>query len=183
MKDIVRIVIQRSDPQGTDPRSDKRIITALKKHGQYRAGLHCEIQSVQISNGKVVLNFELSNSDIIDYYYLDPDKMGIGLFHYFTNGPTFINVPFTKHFTHQETVVHPVPWDSWEKGWLTLIKSGERKNISITYNHFDVIPAGKYKVYFEFPGLNYGISQQDLILNDGRIWLGSIGTEIDITIH
>jgi hypothetical protein len=108
--------------------------------------------------------------------------MGFGLFHYFTNGPTFLDDPPTKHFTHKETVIHPEPWNSWGKEWLTLIKSGESKNISITYDQFDLMPAGKYRMYFEFPGLNYGISQKDLTLEDGRIWLGSIGMNKDVSV-
>jgi len=181
-KDIIRILFQPSTGS-EDHRSDERIIAALKSHNQYHEGLNCEIQSVQVSNGKVVLHFELSNPDTFDYYYLDPDKMGFGLFHFFTNGPTFLDDPPTKYFTHQETVIHPNPWNSWKKEWLTLIKSGERKNISITYNKFDLMPAGNYKMYFEFPGLYYGLSQKDLTLEDGRIWLGSISMNKDVTVH
>jgi hypothetical protein len=167
----------------TDPRSDKRIITALKKYGQYHEGLHCEIQSCNYSEGKLVLHLVLSNPDTFDYYYLDPSKMGLRLFHYFTNGPTFWAVSYTKSYTHQETIIRPEPWDSWEREWLTRIKSGEHKNISITYNHFELMPAGQYRMYFEFPGLNYGISQKDLTLQDGRIWMGSLNIEKDVTIH
>ena len=181
-KDIIRISFQPYS-NSEDLRSDERIITALKNHHQYHAGLRCKIQSVQISKEKVVLNFELSNPDTFDYYFLDPDKMGFGLFHYFTNGPTFLDDPPTKSFTHKGTVVHPVPWNSWKKEWLTLIRSGESKNISITYNQFDLMPAGKYRMYFEFPGLNYGISQKDLKLEKGRLWLGSVGMNKDVIVN
>jgi hypothetical protein len=187
-EDIIRISFMQyfnanNEPTIKDPRNDKRIIAALKSHNQYHEGLHINIQSVQISGRKVVLNLVLSNHDTFNYYYLDPDKMGFGLFHYFTNGPTFINDPYTNHFTHRETVIHPDPWDSWKTAWLTLIKSGESKDIQITYNQFDIMPAGKYKMYFEFPGLNYGISQKDLTLSEGRIWMGSIGIERDVTVQ
>lgn len=187
-EDIIRIgfvqfLNKNHEPTITDPRNDKRIIAALKKYRQYHDGLHCEVKSFNYSMGKFVLTIELYNPDTFDYYYLDPNKMGIGLFHYFTNGPTFWNNSYSKSYTHQETITHPNPWNLWKKEWLTLIKSGERKNISITYNHFDTMPAGKYKMYFEFPGLNYGVSQKDLILVDGRIWMGSIGIEKEIIIH
>jgi len=186
-EDIIRInfaqfINSNHEPQFTDHRSDKRIIAALKKNHQYHEGLHCEIQSVHVSNGKLGLNIELSNQDTYHYYYLDPNKMGIGLFHYFTNGLYLWNDAFTKNFTHQETVIHPEPWDSWKKEWLSLIRSGERKKISITYQHFDAIPSGKYKMYFEFPGLSH-VSQKDRKLGNGRIWMGSIGTEKEIAIQ
>ena len=170
-------------PTVTDPRSDERIIAALKRYQQYHEGLHCKLNSFNYFNGTLVFNIELYNPDTFNYYYLDPEKMGIGLFHYFTNGPTFYDLTNYNSYTHQETVTHHEPWNSWEKEWLTLIQSGERKSISITYHHFDMMPAGNYRMYFEFPGLNYGISQKDLILKDGRIWMGSVGIEEDIIIQ
>ena len=183
--DIIRInfmqfIDSNGNPEFTDPRSDYRIIAALKKNHLYHEGLRCEIQSVKVSNGQLVLQIELSNQDTFDYYYLDPDKMGIGLFHYFTNGFYLLNDQYTQSFTHHETVVHPEPWDSWKKEWLSLIKSGERKMISITYHHSDHIPAGKYKMYFSFPGLNR-VSKEDRKFGNSRIWMGSIDTEKSIT--
>ena len=103
------------------------------------------------------------------------------MFHYFTNGYYIYTHDYSKSFTHKETVVHPEPWDSWKKEWLTLIKSKEHKKISITYQHFDKVPAGKYKICFSFPGLN-NLSQKDRKLGSGRIWMGDIYTEKEITI-
>jgi len=187
-EDIIRInFMQFFDanyrPTVKDPRNDKRIIAALKKYRQYHEGLHCALTSFNYSNGTLVFNFELYNSDTFNYYYLDPDKMGFGLFHYFTNGPSFYDLTNYKSYTHQETVIHPEPWNLWEKEWLTLIQSGERKKISITYNRFETIPTGNYRMCFEFPGLNNGISQKDLILKDGRIWMGNVNIEKDISIR
>jgi len=186
-KDIVRIDFRQvynsnNEPSITDPRNDKRIIEALKKNKQYHQGLDCTIQSVDVLNGKVVLDFELYNPDTFNYYHLDPDKMGVGLFHYFTNGPTFLNIQIPNHYTHLETVVKPSPWNSWKIEWLSLIKSGERKTFSITYDHFDHMPEGKYKMFFLYPGLNFGITQKELILESGRIWMGEINIEKDITV-
>ena len=180
---FIQILNANYEPTVTDPRSDNRIIEALKKHGQYHEGLHCEIQSFNYLDGKLVLNIVLSNPDVFDYYYLDPDKMGFGLFHYFTNGATFRSITYAKSYKHQETITYPEPLGLWTKEWLTLIRSGESKNISITYNHFEMMPTGQYRIYFEFPGLKYGISQKDLTLSDGRIWMGSIGVQKDVTIN
>ena len=183
-KDIIRIsfcqiIDLNGKPQFSDHRDDKRIIAALKSSRLYHEGLRCEITSVNYSNGKAVLNIELSNPDTFDYYYLDPDKMGIGLFHYFTNGLYIWDELYTKSFTHKETVIHTDR--TWKKEWLSLIKSGQRKKISITYNHFDQIPAGKYKMFFQFPGLSH-ITPKDRILNGGRIWMGDICTEKEVAI-
>jgi hypothetical protein len=178
---FMQILDSNGKPQFTDHRSDERIIAALKNNRLYHEGLRCEFQSVDYSNGKLSLDIELSNPDTFDYYYLDPDKMGIGLFHYFTNGPYFRDKSNSDAYTHKETVISPVPWDSWEKSWLSLIKSGERKKITINYNHFDNIPSGNYKMNFYFPGLNR-LPQKDRKLGSGRIWMGSICIEKDITI-
>jgi len=180
--DIICISFSQYSDAITDPRNDKRIIAALKKYKQYHEGLRCELKSYKYSNGKLVFNIVLYNPDTFNYYYLDPDKMGIGLFHYFTNGPIFRDFKNLKWYTHQETVIHPEPWDSWKYEWLSLIKSGQRKNISITYNRFDIIPPGKYSMYFEFPGLCYGISQKDLTLKDERIWMGWTCIEKEVSI-
>ena len=186
-EDIIRFSFmqflnEKFEPTVKDPRNDERIIAALKKYKQYHEGLHCELQSCDYSNGKLVLNIVLYNPDTFNYYYLDINKMGLGLFHYYTNGPTFWDIQYTKSYSHQETVIQPNPWDSWKKEWLSLIKSGERKKISITYTKFDKMPAGKYKMSFAFPGLDIVKSQKELVLKDGRIQMGGIEIQKDITI-
>ena len=175
----ITVCFNPSSMDSTDPRSDERIMAELKNKHLCYEGLRCEIQSVNYSNGKLVLDIELFNPDTFDYYYLDPDKMGIGLFHYFTNGPTFFNDQY-QHYNHRETVIYPGHSNSWEKEWLTLIKSEERKNISITYHNFDNIPAGNYKMSFSFPG--YFLTK-DKILDSKLIGMGNIHVEKDITIQ
>ena len=165
-----------------DPRNDDRIIEALKKYDQYHEGLFFEIQSVSKSNGKVIMNAELYNPDIFDYYYLDPDKMGMGLFHYFTNGLSFYDSN-NNSYTNQETVTRPEPWNSWNKEWLSLIKSGERKKISLVYNNFEKMLPGNYRASFSFPGLTNQIKQKELLQQDsGRIWLGQLFVTKDVVI-
>ena len=186
-EDIIRISFlqmlnEKHEPMVTDPRSDKRIIEALKKYRQYHEGLHFEIKSCHYSKDNLVLNIELYNPDSYNYYYLDIKKMGFGLFHYFTNGPTFWDVKYTQTYTHKETVVHPAPWDSWKIEWLSLIKRGERKSISIVYQQFDRMPSGKYRMNFAYPGLINGLSQKDLILKDGRIWTGGVSIDKEVVI-
>jgi hypothetical protein len=167
-------------PQGAvDPRTDPRIVKALKANNQYHEGLSCEIQSVRfLTNDRVELKFTLTNKDAsFNYYYFDPDKMGFSLFHYFTNGPVFLNEENPEHYYHKGTVIHPDPWNLWKKEWLSLIKKGETKNFTIIYE-FNLMPSGKYRVFFNFPGLSF-VEQNDLVQNDGRIWMGEIGTSVE----
>jgi len=165
-----------------DPRSDSRILNALRSHGQLHAGLTCQIRSVQFTSGnKVSLELELSNNDSFNYYYLDPEKMGLGLFHYFTNGLSLWSPSQLKSFTSHIEHVQPQPWDSWKMDWLSLIKSHEKKTIRINYTNFDPLVAGQYKLYFMFPGLQH-VDKADLVQRNGRIWLGEIDLSQDIQI-
>jgi len=158
----------------TDPRDDSRIIDALKSWNQLHEGLQCEIKSVQLNSGwKVSLEIELNNNDSFNYYYLDPEKMGLGLFHYFTNGLSFWSPTLNKSFENHMEHIQPEPWDSWQMNWMSLIRSQEKKTIWINYTNFDSLPAGQYRLYFRFPGLSH-VEKADLVQQNGRIWLGEL---------
>lgn len=167
-----------------DPRADNRIIEALKKHDQFHAGLSCEIKSVHYSSPQqVVVELKLKNNDSFNYYYLDPDKMGIQLFHYFNNGLSLRDFAHEKFFTHKMGVTQPEPWDAWKIEWLSIIKSHETKNITLTYTNFENLPPGTYKATFEFPGLGYQVSKNEHQQKDGRIWLGGLSVVKDIVLE
>jgi len=185
---IIPIVfIQIIDSLGNvtpDPREDVRIIEALQKYDQYHSGLSCEINSVQYSSpNNVVIELQLNNNDSFDYYYLDPDKMGVNLFHYFTNGLYLRDFTNRNVFTHKIETIHPEPWDTWKIEWLSLIKSNESKIITITYDSFEYVLSGQYKATFEFPGLSHQVGKDDIQQNNGNIWLGELNLTKDITIE
>jgi hypothetical protein len=173
----------KKHPQ-VDQRSDPRILNALKLYGQLHEGLNCEIRSVQINRGsnKVSLELKLTNNDSFDYYHLDPEKMGMGLFHYFTNGLHLWSPTLKKSFENHVQHIAPEPWDSWKMDWLSLIRSGESKTIWINYTNFDPVPAGQYKLQFSFPGLSR-VEKSELVQRKGRIWLGSLDLSQDIQIR
>lgn len=166
-----------------DPREDVRIIEALQKYDQYHSGLNCEINSVQYSSpNNVVIELQLNNNDSFDYYYLDPDKMGVNLFHYFTNGLYLRDFTNRNVFTHKIETIHPEPWDTWKIEWLSVIKSNETKIITLTYDSFENVTPGDYKATFSFPGLSH-INKEDIQQNNGNIWLGELDVIKDITIE
>ena len=180
-------MIQRIDSLGNflpDPREDERVVTALKKYNQFRAGLSCEIKSVQyFGSSNVKVDLILKNNDSLNYYYLDPNKMGINLFHYFTNGLFIKDFKNHKNYTHIITAVSPEPWNSWKKEWLSIINRNESKTITITYDSFEAVVPGQYKATFEYPGLCYQVEKKDLLQDNGQIWLGSLTMIKDITIE
>jgi hypothetical protein len=83
--------------------------------------------------------------------------MGFGLFHYFTNGLTFHNEQAPYEYIYKITVIHP---DSGDISWLSVIKKGETKTYTVNYDDYDIMPSGKYHVFFTFPGLS--VKRQDL---------------------
>ena len=166
-----------------DPRSDPRIIEALKSWNQFHVGLQCEIKSVQFnSGGKVSLELELINNDSFNYYYLDPEKMGMGSFHYFTNGLSLWSQTLKTSFVNHVQHIQPDPWDSWDMNWMSLIRSHEKKTIWIHYTDFDPVSAGQYKLYFRFPGLSR-VEKAELVQRNGRIWLGDLELSQDFQIR
>jgi hypothetical protein len=166
-----------------DPRKDPRIIHALKSWNQLHEGLQGKIKSVQVNpGGKVSLELELINNDSFGYYYLDPGKMGPGLFHYFTNGLSFWSPTLKKSFNNHVVHSQPQPYDSWKMNWLSLIRGHEKKTIWIHYTNFDPISAGSYKLFFRFPGLSK-VDKTDLNQRNGRIWLGDLDLSQDFQIR
>ncbi|MGM0531911.1 MAG: hypothetical protein ACQER7_11225 [Bacteroidota bacterium] len=166
-----------------DPRGDPRIAAALKRFNQYHEGLKGEIRSVTYMNqNQVKLEFALTNEDSFNYYYLDPDKMGIGLFHYFTNGLYISDEATHTSYSHKMKVESPESYKSWKKEWLSLIKSGETKTLTITYDRFEAVPPGMYMARFSFPGLKW-VDKEELKQGQGRIWLGKISLQKEITVQ
>ncbi len=166
-----------------DPREDERIVNALKKYNQFHAGLSCEIKSIQYSSSNnVKVELLLKNNDSFNYYYLNPDKMGNGLFHYFTNGLFIGNLENQYEYSHKEQHIQPESWKSWKKEWISIIHGNETKIITIVYNNFEQVPNGQYNASFMFPGLSW-VDKNDVAQNDGQIWLGELYMNKDITIE
>ena len=158
-----------------DPRDDDRIVTALKQHDQFYAGLGCSIQAVQRdASGQVCVSLLLSNPDDRNYYYLDPDKMGIRLFHYFTNG-LYLGPPLEPNKYSNQLMPEQLESPStWKSEWLSLLKAHESKEITLVYPDFEPLPPGQYRASFQFPGLGRGVDSDELVQADGRIWLGNL---------
>lgn len=169
--------------EGGDSREDPGIVKALKKYGQYREGLHCEIVSSNYSApGEVLLHLKLTNRDEVNYYYLDPEKMGMGLFHYFTNGLTLWDVDERQSYTNRTEHISPVPWDSWDLEWLSLLEGGSSVTITLEYYNFETVPAGTYTAMFQFPGLAH-VDRDQLAQRHGQIWLGKLRLNGELVVQ
>lgn len=175
--------VDSQDVAGDDPRYDTRIIETLKKYGQYKKGISCEMKLVEkLADNAVKITLQVTNMGTDKLLILDPEKMGPGLFHYYTTG---LNVRDSENnfYTHKTSIVHPEPWDLWESSWLTELKVNETRTISITYNDFDELPTGQFSARFKYPGLSSQVEQYDLQQENGRIWLGTIEATKTIDIE
>lgn len=162
-----------------DMRNDERIVQALKKYNQFHLGLQYKIVSITNSLQHSTVEIQISNDDNIDYYYLDPERTGLELYHFYSNGLYFIRVSPTKTFKHHIKIKQPQPFDLLEKHWFSLIKSGEQKTMIISYNNFDILNSGKYKAYFSLGSPSLITPDKELNYKNGRIWLGHILMEAE----
>jgi len=167
-----------------DPREDPNIVEALERYGQFRHGLQGEISAVRYTPpGHVELELELLNEDSLNYYYYDPEKMGMGVYHYFTNG-LFINDTAThKTYTHDVTHVQLEAGSGTGLEWMSLLEAGSSATITLIYDSFDEIPPGTYFADFVFPGPHSVAERGELEQEDGRIWLGDLDMSSIITIE
>jgi hypothetical protein len=166
-----------------DPRNDSRIIDALISNNQYKQGLTSEILSVEeLSGNRIKITIKLKNMDGENLLILDPDKTGVNLFHYFTNGLT-IKDSQNNSYSNNVTPETPEPWNTWENEWLSVIEGYGTKTFSIVYDDFDIIPPGAYTAQFSYPGLSVQVEREELYQLDGRIWLGDLNNTKSIVIQ
>jgi hypothetical protein len=178
-----RIEFITIDDQPEDTRNDKRIISALKEHNLLHSGLSAEIKNIVINGSQLTFSFIVTNKDKTDLLILDPEKMGPNLFHYFTNEPIFFNISQKKLFFC--SIEHQIlsPWNSWNLGWLTELKSGDSKQFTFKYAIDSPFTPGDYKVSFEFPGLSNQITKDQLYQGNNRIWLGDITMTLKLKVQ
>lgn len=165
-----------------DLRNDPRIIDALKQHGLLHSGLKVSIDSIKISGSHLIFKFTVTNSDLSDLLILDLDKIGINLFHYFTNGLSMYDSSHNLIFKSNIEFSAPSSFSDWSIDWLSVLKSGDSRQFTINYTPSTPINPGEYHASFEFPGLYFQISKDQLYQNGDRIWLGDIQVNKEIVI-
>jgi|WetSurMetagenome_2_1015567.scaffolds.fasta_scaffold00496_12 hypothetical protein len=157
-----------------DIRNNPLMIDILKQHDLFHSGLAITSSSLEIAGTQLTFRFTVTNQDKSDLMIIDPDKTGPGLFHYFTNGLYIYDLAHKEVFS--STIQHqtPDPWNSWKTDWLSELKSGDSKEYAITYTINNPLNPGEYDTTFEFPGLAYQVTKDQLYQGNSRIWLGDI---------
>lgn len=165
-----------------DSRNHPRIINALKKHNLLHSGVSAVINSIEIDGSQLDFSFTVTNRDQTDLLILDIDKMGPGLFHYFTNGLVIYDSDYNNIFSSTIEYQSPSHSNTWRIDWLSVLNSGKSKQFKILYPIDEAISPGNYCASFAFPGLYYvGIDQ--LFKDNARIWLGNVRAGKEITIQ
>jgi hypothetical protein len=114
---------------------------------------------------------------------IDLDKTGPNLFHYFTNGLFIYDLTHKEVFSSNIQHQAPDPWNSWKIDWLSELKSGDSKEYTINYSINNPLNPGEYDTTFEFPGLAYQVTKDQLYQGNSRIWLGDISLNKRLTIQ
>jgi len=169
-------------PEIPDVRTDPRILALLKQHDLLHSGLSISSISIDINGTQLSLSFTITNNDLSDLLIIDPDKTGLNLFHYFTNGLSIFDSANNEVYSGSIQPQVPDPWNSWDIDWLSELKSGERKDFNIIYSINSPLNPGEYRISFVFPGLEYQITRDQLYQDKSRIWLGDKRINKKITI-
>ena len=165
-----------------DARNSPRLIEILKEHNLLHSGLSGDVDLIEVNTAELSFEFTITNHDITDLLIIDINKTGPELFHYFTNGLYLRDQDHNEIFSG--TIEHqtPEPWNGWKSGWLSTLKSGESMSFTINYPLETSVNPGEYSLLFEFPGLAYQVSRDDLFQGDERIWLGDITLRRNIIV-
>jgi hypothetical protein len=164
--------IENGSRDKPDVRNDPGMIASLKKRDLLHSGLSVGINSVEKNGTQLSFKFTVTNNDQSDLLILDPEKTGLNLFHYFSNGLSLFDVAGNEIFSGNIQPQSPDPWDSWSTDWLSRLKSGESKEFMISYSFQNPLNPGEYRASFAFPGLEYQVTKDQLYQDNSRIWLG-----------
>jgi hypothetical protein len=165
-----------------DIRNDPKMIAILNQHDLLHAGLAITTSSVEISGTQLTFKFTVMNNDQSDLMIIDLDKTGPNLFHYYTNGLYIYDLTHNEVFSSNIQHQAPDPWNSWKIDWLSELKSGDSKEYTINYTINNPLSPGEYDTTFEFPGLAYQVTKDQLYQGNSRILLGDISLNKRITI-
>ena len=122
--------------------------------------------------------FSITNIDQDNLCVIDPDKMGVDLFHYFTNGIVFRGNGGLFQSTYKKV---STPAASLDVTWFTEIPINSSIERTVRLRGYPKLTPGKYRCYFTFDDPKVG--KENRLLSGGRIWLGDlVSSTIEIEI-
>jgi len=168
--------------ESNDLRNDQRIINALENSGLLHHGLSCNINSIKVNSfndfSEVICKITLKNNDNINYYILDPEKMGELDFNYFTGGLLFQNIETKVRSFLRWSISNP-NFGNLTLNDFSILKSDSGVTYTFKSSDYYKMDKGIYKARFSFCGTKGNTSKFNLNQKDGRIWVGSVPSLLD----
>ncbi len=168
--DIIEI---RSTIEPGNLLNDERILNLLRSRNKLRMGLSCWFQHITVSHfceHRSIVNWEITikNNDAIDYFILDPLKMGVQNFLTYTSGyPIFTGSPATKIWTGNNPDYYNV-----DMGSFSILPKNEKVTYSFSVDYHK-IETGNYKILSHFQGLR-NCKTLNIKGKNGDIWVGTL---------
>ncbi len=163
-----------------DKRNNEYVKKSLKDLNLLHEGLTVTIDSLWIDNSdttSIRYQITIKNNEKDNLYVLDSDKMGTGLFHYFTNGPMLYNANNNTFYESiYKTIVKPNPYNYYDINWFTKINAGKSLTRNIALRGYSRLPKGEYHCELTFNN-PVNINKKDRLLFDGRYWIGPTKSE------
>jgi hypothetical protein len=177
--DLDRSVMEiRYSGLSKDLRNDHRIINALKNRGLLSSGISFTIDSVAVFGlyyiDSVTCVITIHNHDPINYYILDPQKMGEAYYNLYNRG-----LVFTRHVTGYESDfdgIYHSEYGTITEEDFSLLEGNSSLTFKFSSNDYFIAFSGIYKCSFT---LRFRSSRLDLNQPNGRIWIGSVSSGID----
>ena len=159
-----------------DLRNDERILDLLRSRNKLRMGLSCWFQNISVAHfceHRSTVNWEITikNNDQVDYYILDPLKMGEQDFLTYTSGyPFFVGSPAIKIWTGDNPDYYNVDIESF-----SILPKNEKVTYSFSVDYYK-IETGDYKVLSRFQGLR-DREKLNIRQKKGDVWVGTLTFE------
>lgn len=162
----------------SDLRNDPRIINALSNSGLLFSGITFTINSVKVFGlyygDSVACEITIHNPDPINYYILDPQKMGKAYYNLYNGGIEFI-IHSTGSVFDFDGIYHS-EYGNIDEDDFSLIEAGGSRTFTFGSKDYYITFNGVYKCNFS---LRYRSSFLDLKQPNGRIWTGKVSSSID----
>jgi len=161
-----------------DLRNDLRIINALEKSGLLARGISFTIDSVEVfpqfPDDSVRCVITIYNLDPINYYILDPQKMGEAYYSFYNRG-----LVFTRHETGYESDfrgMYNSKYGTITEEDFSLLEANSSLTFAFSSTDYFISFSGIYRCTFN---IRYRGSNLDLNQPNGRIWVGNVSSSID----
>jgi hypothetical protein len=140
--------------------------SALISAGLFREGIDVELLKVIRKNSSTLeYTFRVTNKDVENIYVLDPSKMGVERFHYFTNGVALF---YNQQYFHSQS--ERITVSEIKTSWYYKLAPQNSMVRTVTLGGFSNLPTGVVDYVFSFPGSV--VKKGQWKKPDGRIWLG-----------